>query len=96
MSNVRMTFGNAIEAMRQGNKVARTGWNGNEMWAVISEGYDLPAGRFFNKNLAAYANELGGSMKVRDCFLLKTAQDDAAYWSPSTSDCLAEDWQIVE
>ena len=91
-----MPFGHAIEAMKQGLRVARAGWNGKGMFAVISEGYLLEAEKFFNKDLQKHAVKLGGFMKVRDCFLLKTAQDDAAYWSPSTSDCLADDWQIVE
>jgi hypothetical protein len=96
MKEIIMTFSEALEAMKDGEKVSRVGWNGKDMFAVISKGYRLPADRFFNKDLQAHAVKLGGSMKIRDCFLLKTAQDDAAYWSPSTSDCLAEDWQIVD
>lgn len=30
-----MTFGQAIEAMREGNNVARKGWNGKDMWIAI-------------------------------------------------------------
>lgn len=30
-----MTFGQAIEAMREGSKVARKGWNGKDMWVAI-------------------------------------------------------------
>jgi hypothetical protein len=30
-----MTFGQAIEAMRAGKKVSRTGWNGKGMWNAI-------------------------------------------------------------
>lgn len=29
------TFGEAIEMMRAGNKMARTGWNGKNMWIFI-------------------------------------------------------------
>jgi len=28
----RMTFGEAIECLKQGRRVARRGWNGNGMW----------------------------------------------------------------
>jgi hypothetical protein len=31
----------------------------------------------------------------RHYIALKTAQNDVATWSPSTSDALAEDWEIV-
>ena len=31
-----MSFGHAIEAMKLGYKVARTGWNGKGMWIALS------------------------------------------------------------
>jgi hypothetical protein len=31
----RMTFGEAIEAMRSGTRVCRAGWNGKGMWISI-------------------------------------------------------------
>ena len=30
-----LTFGSAIEAMKKGRKVARTGWNGKKMWLKL-------------------------------------------------------------
>ena len=48
------------------------------------------------KDLKEYASKLGGAMDVRPSMMLKTAQNDVAYWSPSGSDALAEDWFIVE
>lgn len=83
--------------MKDGKKVSREGWNGSNMFAVLSPGAkDLASHKFFNKDLADYAEKIGGAMDVRPCFMLKTAQDDVAYWAPSGSDCLAEDWYIVE
>lgn len=92
-----MTFGLAVEAMKMGKKVARKGWNGANMFAVLSPGKEkLEAENFFNSNLKDYAHSIGGVMDVRPSFMLKTAQDDVAYWAPSGSDCLAEDWIVVE
>ena len=34
---VGMTFGLAIEALKLGDKVARTGWNGKDMWLAIQD-----------------------------------------------------------
>ena len=91
-----MDFGEALVALKEGKMVARTGWNGSNMFAVLSPGYaQLPSNKFFNKDLAAYAETLGGTMSVRPAFMLKTAQDDVAYWIPSGSDLLAEDWVII-
>ena len=94
MENVN--FGQALEALKEGKKVSRAGWNGTGMFAVLSLGAKkLPSEQFFNKDLADHASDLGGFMDVRPAFMLKTAQDDVAYWVPSGSDCLAEDWQIL-
>jgi hypothetical protein len=31
----KMNFGQAIEALKQGKKVSRQGWNGKEMWLAL-------------------------------------------------------------
>jgi hypothetical protein len=33
-----MSFGKAIEALKEGHKVARTGWNGKGMWIILVQG----------------------------------------------------------
>jgi hypothetical protein len=84
-----MTFGQAVEAAKQGKFVARVGWNGAGMFAFIKdnegqyETIDYPHGGFDN-------------LPKRPSWYLKTAQGDVATWSPSGSDSLAEDWMIVE
>jgi len=89
------TFGEALRNMKQGNKVARKGWNGHGMWAVMQKGY--PDGIHINKNTAeATGIPEGTLMKFRPYFMLFTAQGDFAHWVPSSSDILADDWQIVE
>lgn len=96
-SNGKLTFGMAVEAMKDGKKTVREGWNGKEMFLVVSPGArGLPSSDFFNKDLAEHAKKLGGFMDVRPAFMLKTAQEDVAYWSPSGSDALAEDWIILD
>lgn len=93
-----MTFGLAIEAMKQGAKVARAGWNGKGMWLSLS-GYgvrDVPAGAFWSENNSAYAAAQGGSAKVLPCITMKTATEEILMgWLASQTDMLAEDWCIV-
>lgn len=92
-----MNFGQAVQAMKDGKKVAREGWNGSGMFAVYSPGKEnLLAENFFSPQLKKYAEENGGSLTVRPSMMLKTAQNDVAYWAPSGSDALAGDWTIVE
>lgn len=89
-----MPFGYAVEAMKLGYKVARAGWNGKGMFVVYQKGY--PDGIPVNKQTAkAYGVEEGTLMKFRPYMQLKTAQNDCAMWSPSGSDALADDWQII-
>lgn len=91
---IQMNFGEALEVLKAGKKIARAGWNGQGMWAVLQKGY--PDGIGINKNTSdATGLPFGTVCKFRPYFILKTAQDDFAHWVPSGSDILAEDWTIV-
>jgi hypothetical protein len=91
----RGNFGQAVEAAKQGKKVARIGWNGAGMYAVIMPGY--PNGIEANEATRKTHNLPEGSiLKFRPYWQLFTAQKDIAMWSPSGSDSLAEDWMIVD
>lgn len=45
-----MNFGQALEAVKQGEKIFRLGWNGKGMFAVYQKGY--PDGIPCNKQTA--------------------------------------------
>jgi hypothetical protein len=86
-----LTFGQAIEAAKQGKKVARQGWNGAGMFAYIVPSASYPA-------QTGVAKEHFGEnalVPYRAYWALKTAQEDVATWSPSGSDSLAEDWVVL-
>jgi hypothetical protein len=85
-----LTFGQAIEAAKQGKKVARLGWNGSGMFAYIVPAASYPARTEIAKK------HFGEMVPYRQYWALKTAQNDVATWAPSGSDSLAEDWMIVE
>lgn len=94
--NNEMNFSEALFQLKAGKKCARSGWNGKDMFCVLSPGEKgLPADKFFSEHLKDHANKLDGKMNVRPSFLIKTAQEDVAYWTPSTSDILAEDWVVI-
>ncbi len=89
-----MKFGEALELAKIGNKIARIGWNGSGMYAVLMPGY--PNGVPANAETARIHNiEPGTLVKVRPYWALKTAQGDIAAWTPSGSDGLAEDWVLA-
>ena len=85
-----LNFGQAIEAAKQGKKVARNGWNGANMFAYIIPANSYPASTQAMKDY--FKGEL---VPYRAYWALKTAQEDIATWTPSGSDTLAEDWIIV-
>jgi hypothetical protein len=84
-------FGQALNWLKSGKKVSRKGWNGSGMYAYYIPANSYPA-------ITEIAKKEFGDKLVpyRPYLALKTAQNDVATWNPSTSDCLAEDWFIIE
>ena len=95
-----MTFGMAIEAMKQGKKVARRGWNGKGMWLCIPlcDGpKEIPATGIWGKPNAEYAEQNGGKVTVVPYITMKAADGTIVMgWLASQTDMLADDWCIVE
>jgi hypothetical protein len=90
-----MTFDKVLPLVMKGHKIFRLGWNGSGMFAVYQKGY--PDGIPCNKQTAdAWGLHEGDLFKVRPYFQLKTAQGDHAMWTPTTSDILADDWEIIK
>ena len=80
-----MNFGEAIEALKSGKKVAREGWNGKGVYLYLADG-----------NLLTDA--IGdGSFPFIDTIVIKTVDNKYCIgWLASQTDMLAEDWTIVE
>ena len=87
-----MTFGEAVEALKDGKKVARTGWNGKGMFLFLVPGsvFVIEDGRPL-----ASAFEPGTPVQYQPHIDMKTAQDTVVPWLASQSDVLAEDWEVV-
>ncbi len=82
-----MTFGHAIEAMKQGKKVARAGWNGKGMHISYCDPYN-------NKQFDLVEKEIEGTFAPY--IGMKTVDNKYVPWLASQTDMLAEDWQIIE
>jgi hypothetical protein len=93
-------FGQAIEALKQGKLVSRLGWNGKGMFVVkqipavistdiIAKMQSLPQSAkdiLINRDQAiSYDNQM----------LIVNSLGKADSWVPSSSDCFAEDWLIL-
>lgn len=95
-----MDFGDALRALKQGEKVARQGWNGKGMWLSLSGpsgAREIPASAFWSKNNREFAEQqLGQVASVLPCITMKTADNHILMgWLASQTDMLAEDWEIV-
>ena len=89
-----MDFGRALDALREGLKVCRSGWNGKGMWICLQKAY--PEGIPINKNTAEAIGEPEGTVhKFLPYLMMKTAQGEFVPWLISQTDALATDWGIV-
>lgn len=43
LATTGLTFGEALDALKLGRRVARAGWNGKGMWLALTEGSEVPA-----------------------------------------------------
>lgn len=96
----RLTFGQALEALKVGHRVARSGWNGKGMWIALSgplEGRNIAFENFWSKPCSEYAREHGGSATVLPCINMLTATGEILMgWLASQTDMLAEDWTVLD
>lgn len=77
-----VNFGEALEAIKQGKRVARSGWNGKGMWLTLVKANTYDVG----------IRSMGGATKLLPYIAMKTAQDELVPWLASQTDTLAEDW----
>ncbi len=100
-SRVTMTFGQAIDAAKQGYKVQRAGWNGKNMFIVYMPPLQLPPfntqepGPRVNDRTAKYIGE-DTPLDCQPYFAMFNAQKQwIPGWLASQSDMLADDWQVA-
>jgi len=105
-NNENLTFGEAIEALKQGKKVARKGWNGKNMYLFLITrnilgkcGCQFEFKRYF-QDIIQYVDKDdfmdSGHIKIDDVIAMRTAQKTVQLgWLASQADILAEDWMVV-
>jgi len=83
-----MNFGQALESLKLGSKVAREGWNGKGMWIQL---YRPDS----DEGIVAVIDGEGKWIPLAPHILMKTATSEFVPWIASQTDILAEDWNIV-
>lgn len=90
-----MNFGQAIEALKLGKKVCRSGWNGKGMFIYLQEGSEVNGTLMRTDAVRKYYGDY--NVVVNPHIDMKAADDTLVIgWTPSQTDMLAEDWEIVE
>lgn len=84
-------FGFALNALRAGKKVSRSGWNGKGVFVFLVAGSRFAVNRA--PLLGIYPE--GTVIDYRPHIDMKTADGKVVPWQASQTDVLAEDWGIV-
>lgn len=88
MKTENLKFGDAIEALKQGKKVCRSGWNGKGMWLKLIGKLDWTVTENHLDDVVGLVGLPWIGMKTADnCFVP---------WLASQTDVLAEDWVILD
>lgn len=91
-----MTFGQAIEALKQGMHMARKGWNGKNMHLWLKPAATIKAEWCRDSQLKALAESNGGEIEALGTICMLTAQHQIlSGWLASQTDMLSEDWIVV-
>lgn len=85
-----LTFGLVIEALKQGKKVAREGWNGKNMFL------EMVSHRISKNQKGLIYDVAGNEYEELPWIGMKTVDNKFVPWLASQTDMLAEDWIIVE
>ncbi len=96
-----MNFGQALEALKDGKKVCRAGWNGKNMWIVLMPELKLPA--FSSQEQGAKVNDrtakhigVDTPLNSGPYIAMWTAQQTwQPGWLASQPDMLADDWMAA-
>jgi hypothetical protein len=83
-SDQSASFSTALDWVKSGNKIARRGWNGKNMWLILTKLYThtLIDQGDFNSTYLPFIT-------------MKTSCGHFVPWLASQTDLLAEDWFIV-
>ena len=87
-----MNFSQALDAIKEGKKVSRSGWNGKNMFIFLVQGSTFKVNRPPLMGIYPEGTEVNYHAHVD----MKTANNMIVPWLVSQTDLLSEDWGVVE
>jgi len=107
-ANQSVSFGKAVEALKQGKRVQRKGWNGKGLFIFEQVPSSVPAEIVpkmtslpqsvkdeFKRRFEG-AEMTDGSIKYSNQVAVVKPNNEINGWSPSTADALADDWIVLD
>lgn len=97
----KVNFGQAIEALKQGKRVQRAGWNGKGLFVFMQVpaeiGFDIiPKMQSLPQSVKDEFTKRGGAISYSNQLAIVNPNNNINGWTPSGSDSLAEDWIILD
>lgn len=91
------TFGEALEALKQGKRIAREGWNGKGMYLWLLPAASVKAEWCREPHLKEVAEANGGEIEALGSIRMMTADRKVLTgWLASQTDMLSEDWTVLD
>lgn len=86
-----ITFSKALDALKEGKRVARIGWNGKGMFVFLVPGSTFKVNRAPLLGIYPEGTEINYHAHID----MKTADNMIVPWLASQTDILAEDWEVL-
>jgi hypothetical protein len=93
-----MNFGQALESLKLGSRLAREGWNGKGMFVYLVKGSEVSVPNLRNEAMKHVGVNRATADKVNIGSHIDMSAADGSIvvgWLASQTDLLAEDWLIV-
>jgi hypothetical protein len=91
-----MNFGQAIEAMKEGSKVYRAGWNGKNMYLWLLPATEVKKEWIKDPMLLSVFGDRDTLPCLGSIGMLTATGEVLTGWLASQSDMLAEDWHAFK
>jgi hypothetical protein len=95
-------FSEALRLLKDGKRIYRKGWNGNQisfdpaMYIWLDKGYTLKRGDVNTENMVKALGR-NNQIEVRAAIVMRTADGKLILsWHPTADDVLANDWMVVD
>lgn len=85
------SFSWALMRLKEGSKIARSGWNGKGMFLYL-----VPEASYPPSTKIAFEAFEGKRVPYGAYIAMKTAQGNVVPWLASQTDVLTDDWEEVE